>query len=264
MARTSGGGGSNKRLSLPSAAEMLNIVGKTISQQGTDFSGPQTSVSKVRVNDTEDIFRDNSNFNSYKPTQYTNWAGEKYQTDEGTAPERTTYELINFNSNMNVQQLDNAANWKIPGYQPDEAEDSSPAPLTLIPTSTTNPDRPRTVAAGYDSDEEKLTVMFRDGTLYNYYEVNQNEWNVFKANRSKGAVIHSMLDFKPRGYADDSSMSKKAREAFYRFSRGSQIYSQGKEKGQSKSTYKTNAQAIKSSRKGKNPSKGGKNSYKKG
>jgi hypothetical protein len=237
---------------------MLTIVGNNVAEHGLEFSGPSTSVSKVRVNRTEDIFRDNSNFD-YNPTQYENWAGEKYLTDEGLAPGRSTYELIDFSSNMNLTQLDNPANWKIPGFQPDEAQDSSPAPLTLIPTSTSNPERPRTVAAGYDSDEEKLTVMFRDGTLYNYYEVTPSEWTAFKANRSKGAVINRLLDFKPRGYADDTSISQKAREAFYRFSRGSQIYSGGKEKGQSKSVYKTNAQALKSKAQGKNPSKGGRN-----
>ena len=246
MARVAGGKSAGKRRSMPSAQEllnsfgMLNTVGKHVAEYENEFKGVQTSVSKVRVNATEEIFRDDSNFSSYNPTKYANWAGEKYQTAEGSGPDRSTYEVIDLRFDV-----DNPSNWQIPGFQPDEAEDSSPAPLTLIPTSTTNPDRPRTVAAGYDSDEEKLTVMFRDGTLYNYYEVNPNEWTTFKSNRSKGAVIYSMLDFKPRGYADDSSMSQKAREAFYRFSRGSQIHSAGKERAQSKSTYKTKAQATK-------------------
>ena len=106
------------------------------------------------------------------------------------------------------------------------------------------------MAAGYDHEEEKLTVMFRDGILYNYYEVTPAEWNKFKSNRSKGAVIHSLLDFKPRGYADQSSMSQQAREAFYRFSRGIQQGKGNKSyKGQTKTTYKTNAQANRSRKK---------------
>jgi len=38
----------------------------------------------------------------------------------------------------------------------------APAPLTVLPTSTTNYQRPRTVAAGYDPKRETLTVVFRD------------------------------------------------------------------------------------------------------
>ena len=69
-----------------------------------------------------------------------------------------------------------------------------------------------------------------------------------KANRSKGAIIYRMLDFKPRGYADQTSLSKGAREAFYRFSRGVQQVKKGKATGQTKATYKTVAQ-TKASRK---------------
>lgn len=108
------------------------------------------------------------------------------------------------------------------GEQPDELEDRSAAPLTLVPTSTTNPERPRTVAAGYDKHEEKITVVFRDGTFYNYYEVDANEWQRFKSVVSKGRFIYAYLDSKPRGEADVSSLSPTARKAFYRFSRAAQ------------------------------------------
>jgi hypothetical protein len=165
------------------------------------------------------------------PKKYDNLAGQTQAVD--TQLSRQFYEVIGVNE-------------YVPGYAgPQNEEDTSPAPLTLVPTSTTNPQRPRTVAAGYDEDEEKLTVMFRDGTLYNYYEVDASEWAAFKANRSKGAIIYRMLDFKPRGYADESSMSKSAREAFYRYSRGVQVVKEGKGKGQTKATYKTVSQAAK-------------------
>jgi len=116
-------------------------------------------------------------------------------------------------------------NPSIPGsYGTQLDEDTQPAPLTVVPTSTTNIDRPRTVAAGYDEEEEKITVVFRDGTFYNYYEVTPSEWTAFKARVSKGQYIYKYLDFKPRGPADVSSISATARKAFYKFSRGAQLH----------------------------------------
>ena len=107
------------------------------------------------------------------------------------------------------------------GEEPDMVDDS-PAEMSLVPTSTINPERPRTVAAGYDKNEQKITVVFRDGTFYNYYEVPPREWQSFKAVVSKGRYIYSYLDSKPRGPADVSSISQTARTAFYRFSRAAQ------------------------------------------
>jgi len=253
MVRPTGGSSSSRRAA-PSAQEMMNAIGRDIF--GDDFQGGVTASSKGSFNRISDImFDDSQSMDYYNPTNYGNWAGEKYQTADGLAPGRSVYEIIDFNQNMNADQLDNPANWQIPGFQPDEMEDTSPADITVVPTSTTNPARPRTVAAGYDEEEEKLTVIFRDGTFYNYYEVTGGEWAAFKANRSKGAVIARMLDFKPRGPADVSSLSKKAQQAFYRYSRGAQVAVKGKVPGQTKTMYKTIAQ----SKRGKNPSTGGKN-----
>ena len=253
MVRPTGGSSSSRRAA-PSAQEMMNAIGRDIF--GDDFQGGVTASSKGSFNRISDImFDDDQSMDYYNPTNYGNWAGEKYQTADGLAPGRSVYEIIDFNQNMNADQLDNPANWRIPGFQPDEMEDTSPADITVVPTSTTNPERPRTVAAGYDEDEEKLTVIFRDGTFYNYYEVSGGEWAAFKANRSKGAIIARMLDFKPRGPADVSSLSKKAQQAFYRYSRGAQVAVKGKVPGQTKTMYKTIAQ----SKRGKNPSTGGKN-----
>jgi hypothetical protein len=240
---------------------MLNAMGRDIF--GDDFQGGVRASSKGEFNRISDImFDDSQSMDYYNPTNYGNWAGEKYQTDDGLAPGRSFYEIIDFNQNMNADQLDNAANWQIPGFQPDEMEDTSPADITVVPTSTTNPNRPRTVAAGYDEEEEKLTVVFRDGTFYNYYEVSGGEWATFKANRSKGAVIARMLDFKPRGPASVSDLSKSQQKEFakysravYRYGRGAQVAVEGKVPGQTKTMYKTIAQ----SKRGKNPSTGGKN-----
>jgi hypothetical protein len=199
---------------------------------GDEFSGVPVTATKAEFKNMNDAWLDNDvSMDYYDPKKYDNLAGQTQAVD--TQLSRQFYEVIGVNE-------------YVPGYAgPQNEEDTSPAPLTLVPTSTTNPQRPRTVAAGYDEDEEKLTVMFRDGTLYNYYEVDASEWAAFKANRSKGAIIYRMLDFKPRGYADESSMSKSAREAFYRYSRGVQVVKEGKGKGQTKATYKTVSQAAK-------------------
>lgn len=103
----------------------------------------------------------------------------------------------------------------------------APAPITEVPTSTINPDRPRTVAAGYDPKRYCLTVVFRDGTYYNYYEVSNAMWQNFKRARSKGRFIYTYLDSHPRGVADVSQLTANARETLYRLSRTGQIKKQG-------------------------------------
>jgi hypothetical protein len=253
MPRTTGGGARRNVRRVPSSAqEMLNSLGREVF--GDTFQGSVTAASKGEFNRITDVMYDDTQaMDYYNPTQYNNLAGQQAKFDpQFTSRSRPFYEVIDMNIDLNRQ-----SNLRVPGEQPDEYEDDSPADITLVPTSTTNPKRPRTVAAGYDEEEEKLTVVFRDGTFYNYYEVDENEWKAFKANRSKGAVIAQMLDFHPRGPADVSSLSKKAQQAFYRFSRGAQIASEGKAKGQTRATYKTVTQRT-TKQTGKNPSKGGK------
>ncbi len=101
-----------------------------------------------------------------------------------------------------------------------------PAPLSVVPTSTTNARRPRTVAAGFDRRRLVLTVVFRDGTYYNYYEVPPSMWQAFKARVSKGRFIRETLDFQPRGPADVAALSQTARETLSRLSRTGQILGQ--------------------------------------
>lgn len=73
---------------------------------------------------------------------------------------------------------------------PQEAVDkASKARLSLSNTSTTNPDKPRTLSAGYDSKNYILTVQFRDGTLWNYYDVPPEMWDDFRAADSKGRFL---------------------------------------------------------------------------
>jgi KTSC domain len=254
MARTTGGAARNIRRATPSAQEMLNSLGRQVF--GDDFSGGPVAASKGEFNRITDVmYDDTQSMDYYNPKQYNNLAGTPMSMD-------TLYNATGgFSSRPFYEVVDLTGDLIVPGMEgPQSGEDTSPADLTVVPTSSTNPKRPRTVAAGYDEEEEKLTVVFRDGTFYNYYEVDENEWKTFKANRSKGAVIHSMLDFKPRGPADVSSVSKKAQEAFYRFSRGAQISANGKAAGQTKSTYKPYSERTSRTKQtGKNPSKGGKN-----
>ena len=73
-----------------------------------------------------------------------------------------------------------------------------PAPLTINPTTTTNPNRPRTLAAGYDYPRRTMTVLFRDGVLYNYYNIDVKMWTGFKTAFSKGVWLRNNLEG-PRG-----------------------------------------------------------------
>ena len=105
----------------------------------------------------------------------------------------------------------------------------APAPLTILPTSTTNFSRPRTVAAGYDPKRETLTVVFRDGLFYNYYDVKPSTWTAFKSVTSKGRFILQYLDSHARGYAAMASLPTYARETLYRIVRTNQIYFEGRQ-----------------------------------
>ncbi len=112
--------------------------------------------------------------------------------------------------------------------------DRSPAQITLAPTSSTFPKRPRTVAAGYDKKRKCLTVVFRDGTFYNYYGVGGLEWGNFKRARSKGRFIKQYLDGRVRGTADMGGISQGHQEILYRAARTVQVIEEGRQSGQKK------------------------------
>ena len=139
-----------------------------------------------------------------------------------------------------------------------------------VPTSSTDYSRPRTVAAGYDPDRSTMTVVFRDGTFYNYYEVSESEWFAFRASISKGnpwlnrknknQASDGLFVGKPRGYADVSNVSPQIREALYRVSRTQQVHSRtGLDRGkQPRSTANRRQGALRAAAQrtpGKNPSK---------
>lgn len=108
-----------------------------------------------------------------------------------------------------------------------------------IPTSSTDYSRPRTVAAGYspnmqDPNNGIMTVVFRDGTFYNYYQVSPTEWQSFHASYSKGRpwlnkknskqAGDGLFIGKPRGVAGDmQDINPQIREALYRVARTQQL-----------------------------------------
>ncbi|CAB4123713.1 KTSC domain containing protein [uncultured Caudovirales phage] len=143
----------------------------------------------------------------------------------------------------------------------------APAAMSVLPTSTSNLQRPRTVAAGWEpypgeTKVGKLSVVFRDGTYYNYYDVTDTEWERFKAAPSKGPMLNpnpvpGFLMYKNRGEATLDFMSQQAQELQYRTASASQ------------QLYRTETEARQGIRPlspgrpkkaaGVNPTKGGKN-----
>lgn len=101
------------------------------------------------------------------------------------------------------------------------------AALTDLPTSTTNYKRPRTIAAGWDPNSKTMTVVFRDGTFYNYYDVEPGEWLIFHSSFSKGPLLDSKSNLvvnHRHGPADVSTLSPQVKELIVRVQRTRQIY----------------------------------------
>lgn len=118
-----------------------------------------------------------------------------------------------------------------------------PAELSEIPTSSSNALRPRTLAAGWhkevgsnrdprDQRFGRLTVMFRDGTLYNYYDVSYAEWRTFKGSLSKGPMLNrasksqgydGFLLSHPHGPADISDVPEEIQRGLQSMAREAQL-----------------------------------------
>jgi hypothetical protein len=127
-------------------------------------------------------------------------------------------------------------------YPGQSANPNAPAILTDVPTSSINPSRPRTVAAGYDKDRRVMTVMFRDGVLWNYYDVSPDEWIKFHSSISKGKPWLNLTgpgtpgEFtkKQHGPADASGVSSQVLSEIYVLARAAQVryqYRSGVKKG---------------------------------
>jgi hypothetical protein len=165
---------------------------------------------------------------SYDYTNATNLAG--LPLDYEVLASRKEYDLDDDDENIIIPGIAGPSSY---------TNDESPAPLSVVPTSTTNPARPRTVAAGYDKNRRVITVVFRDGTWYNYYDCDSNTWQDFKARVSKGKYIYRYLDFHPRGPADVSSFSAESQEIMYRIVRTAQIHLKGKQLKKSRTSKPT-------------------------
>jgi hypothetical protein len=62
------------------------------------------------------------------------------------------------------------------------------------PTPSINPPRPRTVGAGYSPETQTLRVKFREGAVYEYYDVPPNVWRNFQRVKSPGRAINRTLN----------------------------------------------------------------------
>lgn len=78
--------------------------------------------------------------------------------------------------------------------------------LTKRPTNSSDPPRPRTLAAGWDADSKTLFVRFRgrhlsgndyaDGVGYEYYGVTRADWREIRDGPSPGKYINRVLNKK--------------------------------------------------------------------
>lgn len=71
-----------------------------------------------------------------------------------------------------------------------ETDDGSHSAAMSV-TSSTNPAKPRTIKAGYDRKTKILTVVFRDGTWWEYRGVPEEMWADFQSAPSKGKFLNS-------------------------------------------------------------------------
>ena len=256
MARIRGQGGASRRSALPSAQEndqalrelgrvygfgpkqtrgMMNIL----SQEGgfqSPFAAMPTAASTGEFFETVSLLDATDTMRYYNP-QTTAEVNARNQAGQAVFLGEDVY-YVDANGNF----VDRSAGRKyydedldtgetvIPGEKgPQFDESDAPAPLSLVPTSSSNPERPRTVAAGYDRTRQVLTVVFRDGTYYNYYEVSTSEWQDFKKRVSKGQYIYKYLDYKPRGAANVNSLPSYARTALYKLTRTLQLQRSAKQ-----------------------------------
>jgi hypothetical protein len=118
------------------------------------------------------------------------------------------------------------------------------AVLTDIPTSTTNFRRPRTVAAGYDEENRIVTVIFRDGTAWNYYGIPSEAWIKFSQSITKGPFLNNayhnkgrgdgdLLRYEGHGPADITRLTPRAQQEYYRIARAAQVLAKDKTTGSS-------------------------------
>jgi hypothetical protein len=223
VARNAGSGGRQTQ-PMPSASELMSNLDPTAGMYG---------ISNKEVQGMGSLLDSRVNVLNSLPGALPIAPGSEYF--DAMAIYHDDYEDLDDDLSEGLQDYEKAGNY----YDPydlskgpagtnfaDDPRDYSdgPAPLSIIPTSSMNYKRPRTVAAGYDRKREVLTVVFRDGTFYNYHDVKATTWSSFKAAYSKGRFILRYLDSHPHGLADMGSVPTYARETLYRIARTNQIF----------------------------------------
>jgi hypothetical protein len=77
--------------------------------------------------------------------------------------------------------------WEVANPVETERE-TTPAFQNMI-APTTNPKRPRALKLAYSRDAKKLVVKFRDGTWWEYNDIDVVFWNDLKASNSTGKYL---------------------------------------------------------------------------
>jgi len=60
--------------------------------------------------------------------------------------------------------------------------------MEMIPVQSSNH-----VAAGYDSDQAIMRIEFKDGSMYEYFDVPQYIWDEYLAAESQGSYAHQNI-----------------------------------------------------------------------
>jgi hypothetical protein len=66
-----------------------------------------------------------------------------------------------------------------------------------VTTRSTDPERPRTIAAGYDPANAIIRVTFRNGVTYEYLGPSPRQWSAFQRAASPGRYIDDVLEQYP-------------------------------------------------------------------
>ena len=77
--------------------------------------------------------------------------------------------------------------------QDTEEQRGGPVRISVAPTKSSNPGRPRTRAMGYDYGTDTLRVVFREGAVYDYFDVTTAQWWRMRRSASPGRFINRVL-----------------------------------------------------------------------
>lgn len=79
----------------------------------------------------------------------------------------------------------------------DEALDEVMPTALNTPSHSSNPARPRALRGGYDSKTGTVRVQFRDGAVYEYFDVPKRVWSNGLRRKSFGRFVNDTLDTYP-------------------------------------------------------------------